>query len=293
MMTTSRRIATAMAAIAVVAGGIALAVLSDGFDGPTEASAQEAQATPVPVTDETGTFTPAEQAAILQMIEGYIDANPGFVRDYLMENPEVIRDAVTELERRRVANEAEAQADAIERNRDLLFQTGRHAILGNPEGDVTLVEFFDYNCTYCRRTLDDIERLINDDPGLRIILKEFPVLGTGSTEAAQVAAAVNMIAPEAYAEFHRLLLSSSAQATEALAIAAAVEAGVDEEAIRATMDTSEAIGYIDESYRLADALSINATPTFVIANEVVVGAVGYDALRGIISSVRECGETTC
>lgn len=289
----SRRIATTAAAIALTAGGVAFAVLSDGFDGPTEAVAQEAPATPAPVIDQTGAFTPEEQAAILQLIEGYIDANPGFVRDYLMENPEVIRDAVTELERRRVANEAEAQAEAIERNRDLLFESGRHAILGNPDGDVTLVEFFDYNCTYCRRTLDDVERLLNDDPGLRIVLKEFPVLGTGSTEAAQVAAAVNMIAPEAYATFHRLLLGSSAQATEPLAIAAAIEAGVDEGALRAAMETPEAIGYIEEAYRLADALSINATPTFVIANEVVVGAVGYDSLRGIIASVRECGETTC
>lgn len=291
-LTMSKPATAALAGAFVLAGGFAVAAVAGAFAGPTPANAQASPAE-TPVIDSTGTFTPEEQAAILQMIEAYVDANPGFVRDYLLENPEVIQEAVTELERRRVAQESERQAAAIESNRDVLTETGNHAVLGNPDGDVTLVEFFDYNCTYCRRTLDDILQLLDEDPGLRIVLKEFPVLGAGSTEAAQVAAAVDLIAPDRYQEFHSLLLNASAQADGDLAIAAAAEIGITEDEILAVKDTPQAIAYIQESYDLADQLSINATPTFVLGNEVIVGAVGYDNLRSMVDSVRNCGATVC
>jgi protein-disulfide isomerase len=125
------------------------------------------------------------------------------------------------------------------------------------------------------------------------VLKEFPVLGVGSTEAAQVAAAVNIVAPELYDQFHLLLLGSSAQASLDLAISAAIEVGVDEVALRAAMESDEIIATIEETYMLADALALTGTPSYVLGNEVIVGAVGYDALKGMIESVRACGETAC
>lgn len=280
------RIAATLVALVLLAGTLAIASLADGWGGTSVAQGEPAAA----IGDA---FTPEQQAAINAMIEAYIEANPDFVRDYVLENPELIQEAVVELERRRLEAEAERQAAAIADNSDLLVASELNAVLGNPDGDVTLVEFFDYNCSYCRRALDDMNRLLAEDPGLRIVLKEFPVLGAGSTEAAQVAAAVNLIAPDRYPTFHRLLLGSTSQATGATAIEAAVEAGVDEEALRATMQTPGAIAHIEEAYRIADALGINGTPTYVLGNEVIVGAVGYDTLRSMIDSVRLCGRTSC
>jgi protein-disulfide isomerase len=295
------RLTTAIIAIVAVAiGGVLYAFLADGIGRSPTAEAEPsaeavavAQATPVPATDVTGVFTDAEQGAINRMIGDYLANNGDFIRDYLIANPEVIRDAVTELERRRIDDEAARQADAIALHRDLLLHSPRQAVIGNPNGDVTLVEFFDYNCTYCKRALSDMTRLIDEDPNLRIVLKEFPVLGVGSTEAAQVAAAVNIVAPELYDQFHLLLLGSSAQASLDLAISAAIEVGVDEVALRAAMESDEIIATIEETYMLADALALTGTPSYVLGNEVIVGAVGYDALKGMIESVRACGETAC
>ena len=295
-----RLTAAIIAVIAVTAGGFLYAILADGSGQDPVADAQPAaepevvaQATPIPVTDPTGTFTADEQAAINQMIGDYIANNPSFIRDYLMANPEVIREAVTELERRRIDEEAARQAEAIALHRDLLLHSPRQAVIGNPDGDVTLVEFFDYNCSYCKRALDDMVRLVDEDPNLRIVLKEFPVLGVGSTEAAQVATAVILVAPELYNDFHNLLLGSAAQATLDLAISAAVEVGIDEAELRAAMESDEIIATIEESYMLADALALTGTPSYVLGNEVIVGAVGYDVLKGMIESVRTCGETIC
>ncbi len=294
------RIVTIVIAIVAVAGGtLGYTLLADGVgESPTAGAAlvtpiAVAQADPVPVADETNTFTEAEQAAINQMIGDYIAANGGFVRDYLLANPEVLQEVVTELERQRIDQQAAQQADAIDLHRDLLLASTRQAVIGNPDGDVTLVEFFDYNCSYCKRALDDMNRLIEDDPGLRIVLKEFPVLGVGSTEAAQIASAVVLLAPDRYNEFHQLLLGSAAQATRDLALQAAVEIGLDPALVEETAATAEASAIIEESYMLADALGLTGTPSYVIGDEVIVGAVGYDALRGMIESMRACGATTC
>jgi protein-disulfide isomerase len=238
-------------------------------------------------------FDANQQQAINTMIAAYIAANPGFIRDYLITNPEVIREAVNELEARRINEEAARQAEAIAQNAELLVNSPRQAVIGNPDGDVTLVEFFDYNCTYCKRALDDMNRLVADDPNLRIVLKEFPVLGQGSTEAAQVAAAVILIAPERYDAFHQLLLTSAAGATGEIAVQAAVQVGIDQTALLTAMTSNEVVATIEETYVLAAALGLTGTPSYVIGNEVVVGAVGYDALRSRIQSMRQCGQTFC
>ena len=295
----SRITATVIAIIAVVVGGVIYTLVADGIgqgdavDAAAEGPIIVAQATPIPVPDATATFTEAEQAAINEMIGNYLATNGGFIRDYLLANPEVLQEVVTELERRRIDAETARQAEAIALHRDLIFDSPRQSVIGNPNGDVTLVEFFDYNCTYCKRTLDDLNRLIADDPNLRIVLKEFPVLGAGSTDAAQVAGAVAMLAPERYGEFYQLLLSSPAQATGDLALAAAAEIGLDTTEINAIKGTPEVIAFIEESYMLADALGLTGTPSWVLGDEVIVGAVGYDILREMIDSMRACGETTC
>ncbi|MHA1560419.1 MAG: DsbA family protein [Alphaproteobacteria bacterium] len=294
------RLVGAVVAIAAVALGLlGFTLLSDGIGESPSADAaagspiEIAQITPEPVVDETDTFTAAEQTAINEMIGAYLAANSGFVREYLLANPEVLQEVVTELERQRINQQTAQQADAINLYQDLLFFSPRNAVIGNPNGDITLVEFFDYNCSYCKRALDDMNRLIADDPGLRIVLKEFPVLGLGSTEAAQVAGAIVLLAPDRYGEFHQLLLGTQAQATGDLALAAAAEIGLDVALIEAMVSSAEVSAVIEESYMLADALGLTGTPSYVLGNEVIVGAIGYDSLRGMIDSIRACGATVC
>jgi protein-disulfide isomerase len=306
----SRITATLAAIVAVAVGGVIYAITADGIGygpnaeaeplviaqadpipaAPAPVEAAPVAATPAPVGD---VFNAEQQAAINAMIANYLAANPGFIRDYLLANPDVIREAATELERRRLDEAAARQAEAVAQYRDQLLYSPRQAVIGNPDGDVTLVEFFDYNCTYCKRALDDMNRLVAEDPNLRIVLKEFPVLGVGSTEAAQVAAGVIMIAPDRYDAFHQLLLGSAAPATGELAMAAAEQVGIDRAALTEALQSNEIVATINEAYVMAGALGLTGTPSYVIGDQVVVGAVGYDALRAMIVAMRECGQTAC
>jgi protein-disulfide isomerase len=233
-----------------------------------------------PSADEA--FSPAQQ-----------DAIGAIVKDYLMQHPEVIRDAMQELDRKEAVAEAEARKANITKNADLIFNSKHQVVLGNPKGDVTLVEFFDYNCAYCKRAHADMTRLLDEDKGLRIVLKEFPVLGPGSEEAAQVAVIVNEMAPEKYQSFHDELLMSRGEVNGARALAVASGLGLDANAIKARLKEPEVGTTINESYSLAQSLGINGTPSYVVENEVVVGAVGYDALKNKIKTIRDCRQATC
>ncbi|MEJ8474351.1 DsbA family protein [Roseibium algae] len=215
------------------------------------------------------------------------------VRDYLIQNPEVIREALEELDRREKAAAETARLQAVTDSADVLFNSTRQVILGNPDGDVTLVEFFDYNCGYCKRAYGDMVRLMEEDENLRIVLKEFPVLGQGSVEAAQVAVAVNTVAPDKYGAFHEALLLQRGQANLASAVKAATDVGVSENDLKKAMEGDEAGQTIEEVYTLANKLGLTGTPSYVVGDEVVMGAVGFDQLKQKVSSMRDCGQTTC
>ncbi|TYC58555.1 DsbA family protein [Rhodobacterales bacterium] len=215
------------------------------------------------------------------------------VREYIVQNPEIIAEALTELDRREKAAEEAARRQTLAESADVLFNSSRQVVLGNPEGSVTLVEFFDYNCGYCKRAHGDMVKLIEENPDLKVVLKEFPVLGQGSVEAAQVAVAVNSVAPEKYGEFHEALLLSRGQANRASAIRAATDIGLDEDELEAAMKTDEAGQTIEEVYSLANRLGLTGTPSYVVGNDVVMGAVGYDELRAKLDAMQNCGETTC
>lgn len=215
------------------------------------------------------------------------------VREYLLQNPEIIAEALTELERREQAAEETARLQALSDSADILFNSTRQVVLGNPEGSITLVEFFDYNCGFCKRAYGDMVKLIDENPELKVVLKEFPVLGQSSVEAAQVAVAVNSVAPEKYAEFHEALLMSRGQANLASAMSAATSAGIEEADLLAAMETDEAGQTIEEVYTIANRLGLTGTPSYVIGNEVVMGAVGHEQLSEKIAAVKNCGETSC
>jgi protein-disulfide isomerase len=212
----------------------------------------------------------------------------GIVKAYLIAHPEVIQEVMTEIEKRQAEAEAEKHKEGVKQYSKVLFYSPRQVTLGNPEGDVTMVEFFDYNCGFCRRALVDMLDLMKADPKLRVVLKEFPVLGPGSVEAAQVAVAVRMQDKDGrkYLEFHQKMLSSRGQADRARALAVAKEVGLDMGRIEKDMASDEVKETIDENLKMAEALGLNGTPSYVIGTDVVVGAVGLTALKEKVAAAR-------
>ena len=210
----------------------------------------------------------------------------GIIREYLIQNPEVLQEAISVLESRQMVADATQRSKAVAELKPLLLSSPRGIVAGNPQGDVTLVEFFDYNCGYCKKALSDLQDLIKQDPKLRVVLKEFPVLGQGSVEAAQVAVAVRMVAPEKYMAFHQALLGGRGQADRAKALAAAKEVGIDPALIQKQSTSPELNATLDESMKIAEALSLNGTPSYVVGDQVVIGAVGFDKLKAAIANAR-------
>ena len=216
------------------------------------------------------------------------------IREYLVQHPEVLQEAMAELEKRQVAAEAEKTKAAVKNNAQTLFDSSRQVVVGNAQGDVTLVEFFDYNCGYCKRALTDLTDLMKDDSKLRVVLKEFPVLGPGSQEAAQVAIAARMQdkSGKKYFDFHQRLLSGRGQADRARALAAAKEAGFDMAKLERDVASPEVKATIEENMKLAEQLGLNGTPSYVVGSDVVVGAVGLEALKGKVKAAR-CTTASC
>jgi protein-disulfide isomerase len=217
------------------------------------------------------------------------------VRDYLVSHPEVLQEAIAELDKRQAAADLEKAKAAVAGNAETLFNSTRQVVLGNPKGDVTMVEFFDYNCGFCKRAMADMLELLKDDPKLRIVLKEFPVLGPGSVEAAKVAVAVRMqdkTGGKKYLDFHQKLLGGRGQADKARALAVAKEVGMDMGRLDKDLASEEVKVSIDESLKLAETLGLNGTPSYIVGTDVVIGAVGIDALRAKVSTAR-CGKANC
>jgi protein-disulfide isomerase len=216
------------------------------------------------------------------------------VRNYLLVNPEVLQEAIGELEKRQALAEAEKHKAAVKENAATLFNSPRQVVLGNPQGDVTFVEFFDYNCGYCKKALSDMMTLIKSDSKLKVVLKEFPVLGKGSSEAAQIATAVRMQdkTGKKYLEFHQKLLLSRGAVDRERALAVAKEVGLDMSRLEKDSASEEARISIEESLKLASELGLNGTPSYVVGSDVVIGAVGLDSLRKKVNAAR-CGKEAC
>ncbi len=216
------------------------------------------------------------------------------IKEYLVSHPEVLQDAMAELEKHQAAAETEKHRAAVKQYSEALFMSPRQVVLGNANGNVTFVEFFDYNCGYCKRAMSDMMTLLKDDPNLKVVLKEFPVLGPGSVEAAQVAVAVRMQdkTGKKYLDFHQKLLGGRGQADKARALAAAKDAGLDMARLEKDLTSQEVKDSLAESFKLAEALGLNGTPSYVIGQDVVVGAVGLASLKEKVSTAR-CGKPSC
>jgi protein-disulfide isomerase len=217
------------------------------------------------------------------------------IKEYLLKHPELLQEVMNELEKRQSVAEAEKHRTAIKEHAATIFNSPRQVTLGNLQGDVTVVEFFDYNCGYCKRAMNDMLELLRVDSNVRFVLKEFPVLGDASSQAAAVAVAVRMqdkTGGKKYLEFHQKLLNGRGQIDKARAVAVAKEIGLDVARIEKDPASEEIKATIQESYKIAEALGLNGTPSYVIGSDVVVGAVGLKALKEKINNSR-CGKVTC
>jgi len=212
------------------------------------------------------------------------DAFERRVRDYLLEHPEVIMEAVGRLEaRNRATEESEAQA-ALKSRADEVFRDPASPVGGNPAGDVTMVEFFDYNCPYCRKVASAVQETVAGDTRLRIVYKEFPILGPNSVFAAKAALAAHR--QGRYVAFHEALMQARGVADEAGVLRIAAEVGLDVTRLKADMADAEIQSAIDRNLKLAQALRIAGTPGFVIGEHILRGATDAATLRSLVDKAR-------
>ncbi len=215
------------------------------------------------------------------------------VRDYLLNNPEILTEMQTALEAKQQEAQRLANLDVINSARDEIFKAGYDGFVGNPEGKVTIVEFYDYNCGYCKRAQEDMLALTAADPELRFVLKEFPILGPESQQAHVVSMAFRALMPEKFGDFHNQLISAPGRADEASAMKIALALGADEARLREAMKNPAIPESFAKTYDLANKLSITGTPSYVVGNEVVFGALGPEILAEKIETAKACADTVC
>jgi len=216
------------------------------------------------------------------------------VKSYLLKNPEILRETAAALEEREKQAETAARQQVIGDPASPLFDVANQAVIGNPNGAITLIEFFDYNCGYCKRALGDLARLMKDNPDLKVVLRDLPILSPSSADAAKIAnAATNQFKGDKFWQFHQKLLGSHGQVGKAEAIAAAKEFGADTDKLVKDSEDPAVKAAIDQSMELGKSLAITGTPSYVIGDDVVVGAVGYADLQAKILNIRKCGKAIC
>lgn len=210
------------------------------------------------------------------------DAIRKIIKDYLMANPEVLRDALVELEKRQQAERVAQSSALIGKNAEAMFKSQHTYVAGNPDGDITLVEFFDYNCGFCKRSMDSVIGLIESDPNIRIVMREFPILGQGSLIAARAALASRK--QNKYWAFHVALMKAGSLQNEAQVMRVAKSVGLDTGKLGKDMDDPQIVLSIKEGYELAEALGIQGTPTFVLDDQIIPNATN---IQGILTAAVE------
>jgi len=232
-------------------------------------------AAPAGAQDDTAAdaFTPAQEEAIQKL-----------VRDYLLANPEVLIEAVQAYRERQQQMQQQQVDEVLTSRRDELDRDPDSPVIGNPDGDVVLVEFFDYRCPYCIRVAQSLRKVVEDDGNIRMVMKEFPILGPDSVVAARMALAAEKQGK--YEDLHFALMSVSGKLTEEGAFKVAEQVGLDMDQLRSDMEDPAIEEMLQRNFALAQALQINGTPAFIIGDEVVRGAVDMRTLRQIVGKAR-------
>jgi protein-disulfide isomerase len=208
------------------------------------------------------------------------------VRAYLLEHPEVIMEAIQVLEQRRSVAAEEADRKLIAENTERLFDDGFSWVTGNPEGDVTLVEFLDYRCGYCKKAQPEVEALLESDPEIRLIVKEFPILGPDSVAAGKMALAALELDRKKFGPLHHALMDYRGNLTEDTAYELAEEAGYDVDELSELAGSAEIDDQLQQNYQLAQTLGLQGTPAFIVGDQVIRGYLPADDLRAAVEEAR-------
>ena len=223
--------------------------------------------------DPDAAFTTAEEEAIRQL-----------VRDYLLANPELVIEAAQAYRAQQQELEQQQAREMLVSLRPELDRDPNSPVIGNPDGDVVVVEFFDYRCPYCVRVAKDLRETVESDGNIRLVMKEFPILGPESVTAARMALAAEQQGK--YEDLHFALMTISGHFSERKAFKIAEDLGLDLDRLRRDMEAPEIDAMLQRNFELAQALQINGTPAFVIGEEIVRGAIDMESLRIIVGQTR-------
>lgn len=233
-------------------------------------------------------FSDAQKAEIESIIGDYLKKNPEFIREYLVENPGILLEVSDKLRAMQIQEEREAATLAMSAHKEKLERHPMTPVSGNPDGDVTLIEFFDYNCTFCKRVFSTMKEIEEADPNLRIVWKEYPIL-SGRAPSSLTAARVAMAADRQgkYIETHDALMGlPGSLSSDAQVLKIAEGVGLDMDKLVKDMDSPEITAYISETLKLGEALQFQGTPTFVINGAVIGGAVPKQYILAAIAAAR-------
>lgn len=216
------------------------------------------------------------------------------IKDYLVNNPEILRDAMVELDHRDQAKADAARTQALTQLAPQIFNSPHQLVVGNPSGKITLVEFFDYNCPHCRNIVGDLDRLMKSNPDFRVVLKDFPILTPESEDVARIAIALRgQFKADKMWQFHLALMQSRGLVDKDQALSVAKDLGANMSQLNKDLSGPEVPATLDEVKKLADSLNADGTPTFVIGTSVISGEQNFDQLSTLIGNMRQCGKTNC
>ncbi|MCW9033863.1 MAG: DsbA family protein [Rhodospirillales bacterium] len=228
---------------------------------------------------------PIAQAADTPLNNQQVDAVKALIRDTLVKNPEIVMEAIRTFQRQQAEAEQLAKKHALAQSKDLLLNDPSSPVLGNPNGDVSLVEFFDYRCGYCKRVFPSVMKLLKDDGNIKYIVKEFPILGPESVYASKAALAAHEQGK--YLEMHVALMEVPGGMSNSKIISIAKSIGLDTDKLKKDMESDKVKEAIGKTHMLAQSLGISGTPAFVIGEEFIPGAIGIDKMKELIQTARE------
>jgi len=267
----------AVPAVAAIAGLVLI-----GKAAVTTPIAEAETAVVATATAQPAAFTPDQKKQIEDII-----------KSYLVANPEIFLDVQTALEEKMEKDQAEKLKVAIADNAAEIYRAPDASIAGNPDGDITVVEFFDYNCGYCKRGLADVTKLVETDPKVRVVFKELPILSKGSEQAAYVALAAKKQGK--YWELHKAMLGAKGHMDEASALRIAEKLGLDMDKLKADMASPEVKAEIAKDEGLAKKMGVNGTPHFLVGDRAIPGAPDdlYQQLENNVTELRNKGCSYC
>lgn len=231
-------------------------------------------AVPPALAQNASVLSDAQRAAVKEL-----------VREVIRENPELVLEALNELERRQEeAKAAQAQA-AMTTARAALERDADDPVLGSNDADVTVVEFFDYRCPYCKQVTPIISKLLKEDPKIRVVFKEYPILGPASVLAARAGVAANALGK--YGPFHDALMAHRGAVDEENLLKIAASVGIPADKMKAEMNRPETQGKIQKVLALGQSIGITGTPAFIVGNQLVPGALSEEKLKSLIAEARK------